>query len=132
MTDFLPGDRVLVTADCLPEGGMLATVTDNLTLRLDGLCDHSTRDWSRFHHSDPAYNHAATLHHRPRPPRPPDPEPFTRSDGFSVEWIQPAAPGEDPVGWIAAGTAVFTVSDARRLASGFERVAAVLEWEAGV
>jgi hypothetical protein len=123
MTEFRPGDRVLVTADCLPAGGMLGTWSDDAdSLMLDAKCESHGSQWlaisSRTHGEV-----TMTVHYRLRPPRPPDPEPFTRSDGVAVEWRlgefnAPKACGAQ------------TAEDARMFAAGYERIAAILEWKA--
>lgn len=128
MTEFKPGDRVVVEADCLPEGGMLATISDNgRSARLDTQCSglsnrpHFAQDHVSLLGRSLHPNLRVSLHHRSVPPRPPDPEPFTLSNGTLVMWHEPRDFDAD---W------AWSPEDARRCAEGYLRVAAILEWEA--
>jgi len=135
MSEYTPmeGDRVLLDGVGCEPGGEIAVVQvgtkadarpGELVFRFWGGGETAVGDpatllkrWIRLE-----------LLHRPsppRPPRPPDPEPFTRSDGLDVTWhrVEFGAWG------LTTRTVSFTASEARRFAEGYERIAAILEWE---
>jgi hypothetical protein len=135
--DWLEGDRVLVKAECMPPGGILGTVTKTGTIvYLDRQCAGSNTKgrWDAQKHQPTdsvglflSSNHApieVTLHNRKVmiPPRPADPEPFTRTNGDKVIWKHGEYGPYGPNRWWAN-----SAEDARRFAAGYTQIAKVLE-----
>lgn len=130
MTDFRPGDRVLVTADCLPPGGMLGTVSPDWFAVLDRSCDGSGHPGNesagkavRLDGRSVHPNVMVVLHHRATPPKP-ELYGFTRSEGAHVS-AQRSTLG----GYAASISRSATSGDAEHFARLYTSIAEVLRWE---